>query len=1339
MLNASNDTIQQYKSSYGITSQNYITAEWNMNAYNSVLTYGVLDSNTGSFISQAPAYRITTTNGTTALADNEDVTKMFPLSSVFDPIRPDLNILKHVVSTKYRNSTIDTKRAIIKSSSDIRANNLSFSGPRLYAAADDNRKIAYWSSIRNKINSSGNIERTGITDEAGSINDADVYITYSSSFYANKLTIRSQYYLGYPSNFDVYIATGSSSYPVWQKIYSYTGASANSPMSSGELNLYFDYTNPTASWTTASSSNTVVTDFDSDASTLQVKALQQIRFKVNKMYDPSRSDQSGIDLQLVEISPRIIADITNQTKEFDCNTQLSNSEYGLPVGGLISSTGNIKLSNFSKYFTESSTKSIIKNYLKPNVKFSFYQSTNSELIPIKTLYAVKWQETNDFLTEVVLEDYFKFFKEMQSPDLVIANNSGVPTSVALLMLLDNCGYGKYQFVKSASYADIEDTSIQFFLSKKENTVAQTLEELALSTQTSIFVNSKNQLIAMTKERTSYAIPAASANWWMTGDPEKVSASENEYSYLKSASYISNIQTFEEDKAPPITDIRIDYSGLGIQKESYELVQNEDLKDILDKNQLDSAPILSLNQKYATKTLWSQSNSPNENNLLTGLLVETLSSSLVPSMRNLQTASTIVLATDRYEAIRTYYQQNSASANLLKITLDKTTMIQFVQAESYSGTLMIDSEFIQYNGILFDIFNSSTKTSYQKILFNDRERVGILASLGNGSDMSPVSLIVALNFELENPNSKTLFDVNSKKRFKLISHGRGYTTYRKSEIADHEGSSNISLAKWKKFSNKLLDTSSYKSAVDGNFSFSLPVNINDSNQRPISYTSYPGYLKLSGLAFDAKTASGVVKSSAVSSSFYNDIPFNYEIDKFMTGIAYQSSDSYNVISTRIRILSTSNFTGNIETIVGKDVQDLSGIAGIFFGLSGSGTTSCKGYFVEIQQSGAKGIQETIAADQSNLKLYKITASTTSTGSIYLAPVVLGYAAVAQAASKQATVDVRALTSGDSFTTISDLRVVVSSNEINVFWEGQNVISYQMNSSTESPASIFNGSTQIGMFTRGNTIALFEHFLAANTDQNVIDILINNSKNTIPIADAAERGVLSSAVKIVNGKNQKFFFEDFGRQARQIRQFNVRYDYPALYSEILDFGSVNTKYYICDFKKTSFGAKFWILNTTTNPIVLGQESSVPVVISGFALSKVSEKDSFVSMEDYIKSRTRFTNTDSNNNVISVTSEIEKSKFAYGENTLNVNGQFISTYQEAYSLLSWLVENYIKEKRIISMSVFANPLLEIGDRVKVYYQEKGYTDLLLGEKSFIIDAIQYSVDDSGPTMSVSLRELM
>ena len=64
---------------------------------------------------------------------------------------------------------------------------------------------------------------------------------------------------------------------------------------------------------------------------------------------------------------------------------------------------------------------------------------------------------------------------------------------------------------------------------------------------------------------------------------------------------------------------------------------------------------------------------------------------------------------------------------------------------------------------------------------------------------------------------------------------------------------------------------------------------------------------------------------------------------------------------------------------------------------------------------------------------------------------------------------------------------------------------------------------------------------------------------------------------------------------------------------------------------------------------------------------------------------------------------------------------------------------EKIKISANIFPNPLLQLGDKINIFYKKNGYTVADFGNKTFILSAIDYSVTESGADMTVELREML
>jgi translation initiation factor 4A len=90
------------------------------------------------------------------------------------------------------------------------------------------------------------------------------------------------------------------------------------------------------------------------------------------MYAPNKT------FDLIEMSPRLTADITNYVVDYEINKNIAATDYGLPVGGLVASTGRI---NLSKGFKEQIYN--IFQFFHENIQVALFSATMpSEIITL---------------------------------------------------------------------------------------------------------------------------------------------------------------------------------------------------------------------------------------------------------------------------------------------------------------------------------------------------------------------------------------------------------------------------------------------------------------------------------------------------------------------------------------------------------------------------------------------------------------------------------------------------------------------------------------------------------------------------------------------------------------------------------------------------------------------------------------------------------------------------------------------------------------------------------------------------------------------------------------------
>ena len=234
------------------------------------------------------------------------------------------------------------------------------------------------------------------------------------------------------------------------------------------------------------SSTSLVTDltspdfFTNDANNLttyrEFSYVRGIRIVVETM---NKFDST---FDLIEMSPRLVVDISNKVINFNIKKILSDiGTTSLPVGQLLASTGSLSLFDDDQAFNENNTLSIVSDYIKKNIKFLFYESIfnvdgDEYSVPIKTLYSEGFPQADVTAGTISLElrDFYFFLESMPAPRLLTTQTS---LSYAISLLLDYIGFSNYTFKR----VDGEnDPIIPYFFIAPDQNVAEVLNQLAVS-------------------------------------------------------------------------------------------------------------------------------------------------------------------------------------------------------------------------------------------------------------------------------------------------------------------------------------------------------------------------------------------------------------------------------------------------------------------------------------------------------------------------------------------------------------------------------------------------------------------------------------------------------------------------------------------------------------------------------------------------------------------------------------------------------------------------------------------------------------------------------------------
>ena len=213
---------------------------------------------------------------------------------------------------------------------------------------------------------------------------------------------------------------------------------------------------------------------------------------------------------LIELSPRLSIDLAERTKDFSFQKIASDlGVSGLPVSQLLASTGSISLFDFDQAFNRNNNKSIISKYISQHIQLKFYEVildvkdgnlTYDYYVPLKTMYSEGFPEIDltTRTTTLTLRDMLFYFESITAPQILISN---VSVSYAVSMLLDSIGFSNYKFLRVPGETE---PIIPFFFIPPDKSVAEILNDIAVSTQTAMFFDEYNDFVMMSKD---YVMPS----------------------------------------------------------------------------------------------------------------------------------------------------------------------------------------------------------------------------------------------------------------------------------------------------------------------------------------------------------------------------------------------------------------------------------------------------------------------------------------------------------------------------------------------------------------------------------------------------------------------------------------------------------------------------------------------------------------------------------------------------------------------------------------------------------------------------------------------------------------
>ncbi|MEY4331283.1 MAG: hypothetical protein RLZZ196_21 [Bacteroidota bacterium] len=198
------------------------------------------------------------------------------------------------------------------------------------------------------------------------------------------------------------------------------------------------------------------------------------------------------------------------------------------------------------------------------------------------------------------------------------------------------------------------------------------------------------------------------------------------------------------------------------------------------------------------------------------------------------------------------------------------------------------------------------------------------------------------------------------------------------------------------------------------------------------------------------------------------------------------------------------------------------------------------------------------------------------------------------------------------------------------------------------------------------------------------------------------------KVISGLNTPSgmlgYYEEFGTTARELRKIKVKYSEPPAYPIYASTG-INSFVKIIGQRLNSFGAEIYLLNNAGTYVPLSDGNFYSFTVIG----------NYVTKSGQIEYTSDIINDSSNPEPITFES------------------MWIQTENDAKSLATWIKDLYTKQQQNISMQIFSNPLISVGDVISVNYPDNGFN----GTQKFVVTSVNNSFNQ-GLETSITARSI-
>lgn len=390
-------------------------------------------------------------------------------------------------------------------------------------------------------------------------------------------------------------------------------------------------------------------------------------------------------IMINEISLRREIDITSRVIDWTFDYEAGNQDFLHPVGNMSASTGTINLNNYDLQIKETDPTTEFFGLLSGWCEYRIYINydlTKYTTGPYNYIVQIATMYGNDYQQQNEYEyqiQLFDIIKRLQTATCPPMFVENRTLGMLLSNILDNLGFDRYDFTIGSFNTS---ANVTYFWSDGTQTVFDVLSSLCESQQCAIFAIENGFITALT--RNDIANTTDNSVWTFLG--------ENSGGRLADLVYLNKKYTLQAN------DVLIQYSKMAVQSAN---IDNVILTSSIDPTDITSTPL---------------------------------------TTQVFQTSDTIVLRASGL--IRDILASNEASTGIYTDNRDIWISSGDAATWPFSGKILIDSEYILYNGKGYSywIYNSGTWTQNESIVTSvddqnalDQQTYNSFSSLIQGPD------------------------------------------------------------------------------------------------------------------------------------------------------------------------------------------------------------------------------------------------------------------------------------------------------------------------------------------------------------------------------------------------------------------------------------------------------------------------------------------------------------------------------------------------------------------------------------------------------------------------------